>query len=116
MNRIVVFGLAMFFALVGIALLGGENKASAFIFGGGYGGGCACNGGGCHGGHGCHGRCHGRDRCHGRNRCHGRHRCHGGCNGGGCYGGGCHGGCGGGYVQAPVGEKQAPAPMQAPAK
>ena len=49
MNRIVVFGLAMFFALVGIALIGGENKASAFIFGrfagGGYSGGCdGCGG------------------------------------------------------------------------
>jgi hypothetical protein len=111
MNRIVVFGLALFFALVGIALVGGENKASAFIFGGGYGGG-GCNGcGGCHGGH--H-RCHGGHRCNGgHHRCHGRHRCHGGCNGGGCNGGGCCGGAG--YVQAPGGyEKQAPAPAQVP--
>src|SRR6478672_4601308 len=106
MNRIVVFGLAMFFALVGIALVGGENKASAFIFGGG---GCGCSGacgGGCHHRH--HGGCHARHhRCHGR--CNG-----GGCNGGGCCGGGGYGGgcCGGGMVQAPMGpEKQAPAPM-----
>jgi hypothetical protein len=115
MNRIVVFGLAMFFALVGIALVGGEKKASAFIFGR-MAAASSCDG--CHGCKGschrdrCHGRCHG-DRCHGRchgDRCHGR--CHGRCNGG------CHGGCcGGGMVQAP--EKQAPAPpapAQAPAK
>src|SRR5947208_153544 len=110
MNRIVVFGVAIFFALVGIALVGGESKASAFIFGGG---GCGCNGGGCH--HRGHGRCNGGG-CHARHhaRCHGR--CHGRCGGGGgCNGGGC---CGGGYAgggkdmgptQAPMGpEKQAP--------
>src|SRR5262249_20680435 len=99
MNRIVVLGLALFFALVGIALIGGDSKAVAF---GHRCGGCnAC--GGCHGGH----RCHGGGGCHAR--CHGGHRrCHGGCNG-------CNGGCcGGSAVQAP--EKQAPAPMQAPAK
>ena len=73
MNRIVVLGVAMFFALVGIALVGGENKASAVlsvaspVFGCGGCDGCGgCNGGGCHGGcngGGCHrGRCHGRDR------------------------------------------------------
>jgi len=117
MNRIVVFGLALFFALVGIALVGGENKASAFIFGGGGCGGCSgmCGGGGCHHRH--HGGCHAR-----HHRCHGR--CNGGCMGGGCMGGGgcCGGGgggcCGGGYAAAPVMEKQAPAPapMQAPAK
>jgi hypothetical protein len=124
MNRIVVFGLALFFALVGIALVGGEKKASAFIFGrlggGGYAaGGCDGGCGGCHGG--CNGGCHHRNRCHGgchaRNRCHGR--CHGRCNGG-CNGG-CHGGggcCGGGYVQAPMmaPEKQVPPSVQAPIK
>src|SRR4051812_35436311 len=113
MNRIVVFGLAMFFALVGIALVGGESKASAFIFGGGGCGSC----GGCHGGH--HHRCGGG--CHARHhhRCHGR--CNGGCNGGGgggcCGGGGYGGGCcggGGAVYQAP--EKQAPMPAQVPAK
>src|SRR5436305_12791737 len=111
MNRIVVFGVAIFFALVGIALMGGESKASAFILGGG----CGCSGGGCH--HRCHGRCHGggHARCHGgcHARCHGR--CHGRCNGG-CNGGGCCGGYAGGgkeATQAPMGpEKQAP--MQAP--
>ena len=100
MNRIVVFGLALFFALVGIALVGSESKALAF-------GGHRCNGcNSCNGCNGCHSRCHGgcHSRCH--SRCHGR--CHGRCNG-------CNGGCcGGGYVQAP--EKQAPAPAQAPAK
>src|SRR5262245_43418673 len=121
MNRIVVFGLALFFALVGIALVGGEKKASAFIFGrlgggGGYScGGCNGCGGGCHGG--CNGGCHRRQRCNGgchARRCHGR--CNGGCNGGGCCGGG-GGCCGGGYVQAPVAvEKQAPPAIQAPAK
>src|SRR5438067_9914657 len=103
MNRIVIFGLAVFFAIVGIALIGGDSKVMAF----GHHGCCnGCNGGGCHGG--CHARCHGG--CH--QRCHSR--CHGGCNGGcnGCGGGG--GCCGGGYVQAP--EKQAPMPAQAPAK
>ena len=131
MNRIVVFGVAMFFALVGIALIGGEQKASAFIFGrfAGYSaGGCdGCSGcnGGCHGGchhNRCHGRCNGggchHNRCHGRDRCHGR--CHGGCNGGCCNGGGCCGGYAdvkGGAVQAPMGpEKQVPGAVQAPAK
>jgi hypothetical protein len=129
MNRIVVLGVAIFFALVGIALVGGEQTAEAGLFnwggGGGYGcagdcgGGCRgrrCHGGcdGCHGGgccssgkydgcNGCSGSCHGRHRCHGRDRCSGRcfgrHRCNGGCNG--C--GGCGGGYGGGKaVQAPV--------------
>jgi len=101
MNRIVILGLAVFFAIVGIALIGGDSKAMAF----GHRGCCnGCNG--CHGGHGCHSRCHGG--CH--SRCHGR--CHGGCNGYSCNGGGCCGG--GGYVQAP--EKQAPMPAQVPAK
>src|SRR5437763_1444244 len=99
MSRIVVLGLAMFFAIVGIALLGGDSKAMAF----GHHKCCSCNScngcsscNGCHRSHGCHKRCHGR--CHGCNSCNG---CNGGC-------------CGGGYVQAP--EKQAPAPAQVPAK
>ena len=70
MKRFLGFGFAMFFALVGIALVGGDSGAVA--------------------GHGCHGRCHGGllarlHRCHGeRERCHGlfgRHR------GAGCHGG-----------------------------
>src|SRR3954471_13889092 len=104
MNRIVVCGLAIFFAIVGIALLGGNDKAMAF---GHRCGGCSgnsCNGGNC-GGNSC---CGGHHRHH-RNRCHGR--CSGSCNGG-CNGGGC---CGGGGYAAPM-EKQAPAPAQVPGK
>jgi hypothetical protein len=101
MNRIVVLGLAMFFAIVGIALLGGDSKAMAF----GHRKCCSCSScNGCNGGcHGCHSRCHG---CHKRHRCHGCNGCNG-CNGGSCC-------SNGGYVQAP--EKQAPAPAQAPVK
>lgn len=120
MNRIVVLGVAIFFALVGIALVGGENKASAFGFlrlgGGGYG--CSgCNG--CHGGHHnrcCHNRCHGGGCCSSNygccsSSCHGgRHRCHGRCNGGCCGG---YGGCCGGVV-VEKGAVQAPAPVGAP--
>ena len=48
MNRTLIFGIAIFFAVVGIALMGGDSKAVA-------GHGChGCNG--CNGGHhGCHG-------------------------------------------------------------
>jgi hypothetical protein len=78
MKRFLGFSLAMFFALVAIALVGGDSGAVA--------------GHGCHGGRGCHGggllaklhACHGRERCHGgRERCHGgglfgkHRRCHG---------------------------------------
>lgn len=80
MNRLFALGVAVFFAIVGIALMGGENQAVA-----GHGcHGCDCAGvscdGGCGGHHACHG-CHGRrhHRCHGCHGCHGRrhHRCHG---------------------------------------
>jgi hypothetical protein len=67
MKRFLGFSLAMFFALMAIALVGGDSGAVA--------------------GHGCHGRrCHGglfarHHRCHGRERCHGlfgkHRRCHG---------------------------------------
>ena len=81
MKRFLGFALAMFFALMAIALVGGDNGAVA--------------------GHGCHGR----ERCHGhRERCHGKHRrCHGevaqccgetsDCSGcaSGCAGGDCGG-------------------------
>lgn len=74
MNRIVVFGFAMFLAIVGIALLGGENSAVA-----GHGcNGCSCDGG-CDGG--CDSSCGG---CHGgllsrlHKRCGGCHGCGGG--------------------------------------
>jgi hypothetical protein len=71
MKRFLGFAFAMFFALVALALVGGDSGAVA--------------------GHGCHGRCHGglharHHRCHGereqRERCHGllarhRNKCHG---------------------------------------
>jgi hypothetical protein len=100
MNRKVVLGLAIFFAIVGIALMGGDRPVVA-------GHGCAgvVDCGGCDGAKACHGlrlhrcqgvakcngapaaECHGRVRCHGLNLCQGlRNRCHGrkadcGCNG-----------------------------------
>ena len=78
MNRVIVFGVAFFFAIVGIALLGGQQQAVA-----GHG----CNG--CHGAVACDGgnvgcapvacsgdtgRCFGRNRCAGITRCEGRTR------------------------------------------
>lgn len=64
MNRFVVFGIAMFFAIVGIALLGADNKADAGQRC------CGCAGAscaGCDGGcYGCAGGCGGlfaRKRC-----------------------------------------------------
>ena len=82
MNRTLALGIAIFLAVVGIALMGGQSQAVA--------------------GHGCHGcdgvadsdccgrqkrdrccgrekreKCHGRDRCNGREKCHGRDRCNG---------------------------------------
>ncbi len=48
MNRVFVFGVAVFFAIVGIALLGGEKQAVA--------------------GHGCNG-CHGAVACDGAASC-----------------------------------------------
>ena len=41
MNRIVVFGVAIFFALVGIALVGGERNAEAGLFARGGCNGCS---------------------------------------------------------------------------
>jgi hypothetical protein len=112
MKRFLGFAVAMFFALVAIALVGGDAGAVA--------------GHGCHGARKCHGgllaklhskRCHG-ERGHGR---HHRRRCHGqaapaacetgcgeavasGCDSGACGGevveGGCaSGACGGGVVE-----------------
>ena len=124
MNRTLMLGIAVFFAVIGISLLGSQSQAVAghgCHGSGGYGwnGGGWCGGGGCHGGvvydsgHGCHGSygCHGD--CGGRrgllHRLHQRrghrlarfrHGCDGGCWGGGCHGGyvnvgyGCHGGGG----------------------
>ena len=71
MNRIVLLGVAMFFAIVGIALMGSDNTAVA-----GHGG-HGCNGASCDGG------CGGYDagECCGR-----RHHRHRRCDGGGCRG------------------------------
>jgi hypothetical protein len=96
MKRFLGFAVAMFFALIAIALIGGDSGAVA--------------GHGCHGRKSCHGKKHHerRERCHGRkNRCHGEaapacesgcgeaSAC-GGCADGGCADGGCAGGaCGG---------------------
>lgn len=55
MNRALIFGIAIFCALVGLALLGTDNTAMA-------GHGCC----GCHGGcGGCNGNSHGCCGCHG---------------------------------------------------
>ena len=82
MNRTILFGVAIFFAFVAIALIGGDAQVIA--------------------GHGCHGckgarkgarkcdgatatktRCHGSKRSRGSKLCHGSKRCHGskGCSG-----------------------------------
>lgn len=118
MNRIMVLGVAIFFAVVGIALLGGEKQAEAGRLLGCHGcSGCAgdCGGMTCCGEEAsCCGRrtrCCGRrtrcsgcmgSRCSGRTRCCGRSRLFGRCNGcSGCSGcdgcSGCHGcdGCSG---------------------
>jgi hypothetical protein len=87
MKRFLGIAVAMFFALVAIALVGGDTGAVA--------------------GHGCHGRhrCHGRERCHGgllakhrakkAAKCHGEEApaCESGCGEAACEGG-CEGGCG----------------------
>ena len=117
MKRFLGIAVAMFFAVVAIALTGAESSAVA--------------------GHGCHGRarCHGRaDRCHRerRERCHGRrHRCHGeamecgSCGDCGSYEGGCSdcvsGGCAGGdcsgegVIMEGTPTEAAPAAPEAPA-
>ncbi len=87
MKRFLGFAVAMFFALIAIALIGGDSGAVA--------------GHGCHGRKSCHGKKHHerRERCHGRkNRCHGEAAapaCESGCGEvnacGGCAGGACGG-------------------------
>lgn len=124
MNRIVLCGVALFFAIVGIALLGGEEKANAGLFGGSSCDGSDCSGSDCCGGRklfGHHNRCSGRERCHGgglfSGHCSGREKCHGGlfkkhrCNGSKCNGGysDCSGSCGGEVKEL----KDAPAPAPA---
>jgi hypothetical protein len=79
MNRKVAVGLAIFFAIVGIALMGGGQAAVAGLGCHGCAGVAACGGGDDAGA--CGGvRCFGRLRCHGEREavaCHGRVRCHG---------------------------------------
>ena len=89
MNRKLMFGISVFFAVLGLALVGEDNEAVA--------------GRGCHGrvkrcrGYDCASRCAGRvKRCRGASdccgvptpRCNGRgsHGCDGGCDGGSCGG------------------------------
>ncbi len=88
MNRTLVCGIALFFAIVGLSLVGSEKSASAGLFRHHGCGGCDCSGapncggndcggadcGGCHGRKRCHGLFH---KCHGRQHCHGRKHCHG---------------------------------------
>ena len=110
MNRIVLCGVAIFFAIAGIALIGGEEKASAGVL---RGNGC----GGCDGGSDCCGGhkklfsgCHGRDKCSGREKCHGLFgkRCHGSdCSG---KDAGCSGCEGSKEVPAAPAEAAPPAP------
>jgi len=101
MNRTLILGIAMFLAVVGIALLGGEKVAVA-------GHGCCCGGGCCGGGECCGGGCCGGGHCHCHGLFHHHHRC---CCGGDCCGGG---GCCGGEAPSCGGEKAAPAPAPAP--
>ena len=132
MNRIVLCGVAIFFAIAGIALIGGEEKASAGVLRGNGCGGCD-GGSDCCGGHkklfsGCHGRdkCSGSDccgghkklfsGCHGRDKCSGREKCHGlfgkRCHGSDCSGkdAGCSGCEGSKEVPAAPAEAAPPAP------
>jgi hypothetical protein len=122
MNRALVLGIAIFLAVVGIALLGGDNAAVA-------GHGChGCNGcGGCDGCFGCNGGCFGCHGCRGGllrglfRGCHGCHGCHGNND---CCGEvvedacGCHGGAAAeeaAPTEAEVDEAAPPAPEGADA-
>lgn len=84
MNRKFLFGIALFFAVVGLALVGNDNQAQAGL---GCGGGifARCGGNGC-GGVSCGGRRHHRHfRGLFRGRCGGS-SCAGDCGGGSCGG------------------------------
>lgn len=88
MNRTLGFGLALFFAVLSIAVLGNGTEATA-------GHGC----GGCYASSGCNGGCGGwfkhRRRCHGR-LFHRNRGCHSSCSGSDCGGSSCSGSaCGG---------------------
>lgn len=123
MNRAFVFGIAIFFAVVGVALLGAEKTAYA-----GHGchgcDGCSCDGGGCDSScSACDCSCSGRRaRCCGRRharrarRCHGCHGCSSCCAPADCCApapcSGCD--CGGAVEEAAPAEEadtEAPAPM-----
>ena len=119
MNRALIFGIATFVAVVGIALVGGNEKASAGFRHHRGCSGSACNGGACDGGcstpaaanesadcsaPACNGQ---RHHCCGlfhrlRYRCH---CCNGGCDGG-CSAPACGGGCSG-SAPAPAAETPA---------
>jgi hypothetical protein len=100
MNRTIGFGIAVFLALVGIGLVGGQREGVA-------GHGCC----GCRGGYG-YRACDGCSRC-----CHGG--CYGGCWRSSCRGASCRGayGCEGTAPIQPGGEAPAvpPAPGEEPA-
>jgi len=72
MNRALIFGIAIFFAVVGIALIGGESKTAVA----GHG----CNGAACDGG-GCDGAVDDCCGCHGRRKLFGHRRNRRGCDG-----------------------------------
>ncbi|MHB8954660.1 MAG: hypothetical protein ACYC4U_16935 [Pirellulaceae bacterium] len=78
MNRVIVLGVAIFFAFVGIVLVGGQQQAVAGDGCNGCQGAVACDGGngGCAavGCSGDTGRRIGRARCGARTRCEGRTR------------------------------------------
>ncbi|HIN95428.1 MAG TPA: hypothetical protein EYN03_07265 [Planctomycetes bacterium] len=78
MNRVVLFGVAIFFAFVSIALLGGDNLVVAGHGCHGFRGGKKCDGATLTKSH-CAGklRCHGSKKCTGIKKGHGRVRCHG---------------------------------------
>jgi hypothetical protein len=87
MNRVLLFGIVLFLAVVGIALIGGEKTVIA-------GHGCHGCDGGCYGDDGCYGDCGGcngrRARRHARrNGCYGYSNCCGVQVS--CYGNGHHG-------------------------
>ena len=73
MNRVFLSGVALFFAIVGIALLGGQNQATA---GHGCCGVVACDGADAGCAATCKGRCFGRLREAMKSRCSGQ-RCSG---------------------------------------
>ncbi|MBW3600891.1 MAG: hypothetical protein KY475_26945 [Planctomycetes bacterium] len=119
MNRTVLLGIAIFIAVLGIALVGGEDKAVAGQRCNCY---CDCACAGCD----CAAACHGRQGLLARLRarrhaCHGCHSaCH--CDAYACHGchayshccgyvPACHGGCHGGYEGAPY---DGGAPVEAP--